>query len=354
MKNNLNYFAHSAYSFGDRKIKLLCSKYGLEGYARFWIIMEIIAQCQDCKLDLKKEIELLNIDLGWENNKIFEFIEYAAKKCQLFEFNDGIITCGTLDENYDEVKKKRTSAIERAKKARTKVKETELFTASDSVESGEVKSLPEEDEFEEEIIDEYEENTVLETEDDKSFYLNKLNQVIEKSSPENSESSPENFKSSEQKEKKIKEVNKINEIKEKKEKETAPPDFEFPVVNEEPETEDQIYKTLLDIFCIEYENLTCKSILMNEKVNEIKALKIIGAEIKKECGDIATNELFRAIKELFDDCFAIKNRALLERLSPSLIAAKLGTVRQMLKLYSESGGKETPQIQALINNRLFA
>ena len=74
MAKDAYYFKHDAGARHDPKIKSLINKYGIEGYGRFWIVIEMLRESSTYKLEDKEYIwtalaEQMHIDI--EEVKIF-------------------------------------------------------------------------------------------------------------------------------------------------------------------------------------------------------------------------------------------------------------------------------------------
>ena len=119
-KNNADYFSHDADMRNHRKMKAVRAKFGLEGYAVWNMLLEVLTDAEHFVLDIDEvEIELIAGDFGIEGDTLSEMISYFIR-LKLLEQQNGTLTCASLIErmqplldkrerqkNYAESKKKR-------------------------------------------------------------------------------------------------------------------------------------------------------------------------------------------------------------------------------------------------------
>ncbi len=88
-KNNADYFPHDANMRDDRKVKALRTRHGLEGYAVWCIMLEILTDADNFTLpwDTLNQ-ELVAGDIGIPTPQLLEIIEYLIK-LQLIQHSDG-------------------------------------------------------------------------------------------------------------------------------------------------------------------------------------------------------------------------------------------------------------------------
>jgi len=80
------YFSHDSNSRNDPKIKAMMSKYGVEGYGRFWIIIEILREQEDYKLPLVDYIiEALSVEFNTTVEEAREYIKDLIEKYHLLK-----------------------------------------------------------------------------------------------------------------------------------------------------------------------------------------------------------------------------------------------------------------------------
>ena len=116
MKKNIAWYDHSSSSHVHWKFKLLRSKFGWEGEGRFWALNNIIAQSDDCLLDLNRKNLFVSVssDLGLTADEFKEYLDFLINECELLIDLDGRVTNDTLRESLFKVMKSRERA--RAKK----------------------------------------------------------------------------------------------------------------------------------------------------------------------------------------------------------------------------------------------
>ncbi len=89
MAKDAYYFKHDSNARNDPKIKSLINKYGLEGYGRFWVVIEMLREAERYKLEDKKYIwEALAEQMKIEVKDTKQFIKDCVEEFELFEAND--------------------------------------------------------------------------------------------------------------------------------------------------------------------------------------------------------------------------------------------------------------------------
>jgi len=109
MKNNISYFRHETESYRNVKFKTLRLKFGWEGEGRFWALNSMIADSNDCRLDLGKKFVKADVatELGISLEEFDEFIEYLKDECELLVSDGDTITTKDVQEVFQQVMKKR-------------------------------------------------------------------------------------------------------------------------------------------------------------------------------------------------------------------------------------------------------
>jgi len=114
MKTNLDYYARQANTYQNSKFKLLRHKMGFDYEARFWILNDMIAESDNCILDLTKihkKIDILEIlKLTEEEMKVFiDFLK--SEDCRLLiEIDPEKYTTERVQEQLKEVMEDRERA----------------------------------------------------------------------------------------------------------------------------------------------------------------------------------------------------------------------------------------------------
>lgn len=111
------------------KFKTLRSKYGWEGEGKFWALNNMIAQAEECWLDLNREYNRGSIasDLNFTIDEFNAFVKYLANDCKLLIAKKGKVTTENVQEGYALVAGNREKA--RYRKVRREV--SEIGTSSD-------------------------------------------------------------------------------------------------------------------------------------------------------------------------------------------------------------------------------
>ena len=119
MKNNLDYYSHDANAHNHPKFKLLRLTYGWSGEGRFWALNNIIANSDQCLLNLnKKYVEAcVAEDLNLTLEEFREFINFLTKEAELLINLDGTISTEIVRNTYKEVAHERVKARERKLKS---------------------------------------------------------------------------------------------------------------------------------------------------------------------------------------------------------------------------------------------
>ena len=101
-KNNADWFSHDKDMRNDRKIKALRSKYGMNGYATYSMLLEALTDAEYCRIEYSDiEIELLAGDFGIDSELFKEILQYMDK-LNLITIGEYIF-CEKLDERLKPV-----------------------------------------------------------------------------------------------------------------------------------------------------------------------------------------------------------------------------------------------------------
>lgn len=91
------YFSHDCNARNDEKILAMRSVYGLEGYAMYFMIVEILREQQDYKLKLTKYIwKTFSMQLGVEESQIKTFVDDCVKEFELLRIENGFLLSDSL------------------------------------------------------------------------------------------------------------------------------------------------------------------------------------------------------------------------------------------------------------------
>jgi len=110
-KNNIDYFSHDNSMRNDRKIKALRAKFGLEGYAVFCMMLEILSEAELLIIKWNHlELELISGDLNIVSEKLTQIIDYLCEIDLLIK-SENHIYCIKLDERAKTIFDKRTNDL---------------------------------------------------------------------------------------------------------------------------------------------------------------------------------------------------------------------------------------------------
>ena len=91
------YFSHDCNARNDEKILAMRSVYGLEGYAMYFIIIEILREQNDYKLKITKYIwSTLAMQMHTDASKVQKFVEDCINEFQLFVLKDEFLYSESL------------------------------------------------------------------------------------------------------------------------------------------------------------------------------------------------------------------------------------------------------------------
>ncbi|MEX2444485.1 MAG: Lin1244/Lin1753 domain-containing protein [Alkalispirochaeta sp.] len=119
MKNNIDYFTHYTRASRNRKFKALRARYGYEGQGRFWHLNEIIAESDNCRLDLADDLafDSLADDLSMRTQDLQEFLTFLEERCRLIQRDEsGAVTTEQVQEDLLRVMQTREAAQKRREK----------------------------------------------------------------------------------------------------------------------------------------------------------------------------------------------------------------------------------------------
>ena len=91
------YFSHDCNARNDEKILAMRSVYGLEGYAMFFMIVEIMREQNEYKLEMNKYIwSTLAMQMHTDASKVQKFVEDCINEFQLFVLKDEFLYSESL------------------------------------------------------------------------------------------------------------------------------------------------------------------------------------------------------------------------------------------------------------------
>ena len=108
------YFKHDSNARHDPKVKALISKYGIEGYGRFWVIIEMLRESATYKLEDEEYIwNALAEQMHCDTKEVRTFIKDCIEKFKLFVQDDGFFYSASFLKRMsalDEIRHKRKMA----------------------------------------------------------------------------------------------------------------------------------------------------------------------------------------------------------------------------------------------------
>lgn len=91
------YFSHDCNARNDEKILAMRSVYGLEGYAMYFMIVEILREQNDYKLKITKYIwNALAMQMNTDASKVQKFVQDCINEFQLFVLKDDFLYSESL------------------------------------------------------------------------------------------------------------------------------------------------------------------------------------------------------------------------------------------------------------------
>ncbi len=129
-KDNADYFSHDSDMRNDPKVRALRRKYGLNGYAVYNFMLEVLTDSIFFEYewnDLNIEILAGDFDIVPEDLKLI--IEYCTYTLQLFTIENNLIWCNTLRKRFESLLSKRKRDRNRviaSENPQSKVKESKV------------------------------------------------------------------------------------------------------------------------------------------------------------------------------------------------------------------------------------
>jgi hypothetical protein len=109
------YFSHDANARHDPKILKMISQYGIKGYGWYWIIVEMLREQHNYKLDLTHDLESIAIETRTKPKTISGFIGDCIKKFKLFKQEHRHFYSQTLVDRMKIMEEKREKRRKAAK-----------------------------------------------------------------------------------------------------------------------------------------------------------------------------------------------------------------------------------------------
>ncbi|WP_368490819.1 DUF4373 domain-containing protein [Clostridium sp. BJN0013] len=112
------YFSHDYNARNDPKILAMRSEYGAEGYGWYWMIIEILREQPEYKLEYNKYLCItLAMQLQCDKNALHEYVEKCINEYKLFESDGTYFWSNSLLRRMSEKDAKNDAKSEKARKA---------------------------------------------------------------------------------------------------------------------------------------------------------------------------------------------------------------------------------------------
>ena len=162
---------------------MLRVKYGWAGEGKFWALNNMIAQSENCRLDISKKYNKASIanDLDFNIKTLDEFLDYLNDDCNLIIKNGTTITTDIIQENFGKVSSKRQRNSEdyrNSQKSETDIKPSENIQSK--VKESKVNKIYKKERFLEFVLLTKEEHTSLKIKLGRYLddYIERLNNYI--------------------------------------------------------------------------------------------------------------------------------------------------------------------------------
>ncbi len=111
IKNNADYFPHDAGMRNHKKVKAIITKFGLDGYAIYSMILESLTSSENFKIKISCELdwELISADMYTSSDKLKSLLEYFIS-LGLIQKEDNEFRSDSLIERFEAVLNKRLRA----------------------------------------------------------------------------------------------------------------------------------------------------------------------------------------------------------------------------------------------------
>lgn len=118
MKNGAYYFSHDLNARNDPKILILRSVYGMEGYGRYWVLIEMLREQSDFKIMLSPHIwNALALQMQCKADAVKEFVEFCINDACLLASDGKAFWSPSLVRRMGAIGNAKNVKSERAKKA---------------------------------------------------------------------------------------------------------------------------------------------------------------------------------------------------------------------------------------------
>lgn len=118
MAKEAYYFSHDSNARHDPKILAMRSVYGIEGYGRYWILIELLREQTDYKLKKSKHLfNALAMQMQCDADAVHSFVQDCINEFELLQEDEDFIWCNSLFKRM-EIKNTKSEKARRAAKKR--------------------------------------------------------------------------------------------------------------------------------------------------------------------------------------------------------------------------------------------
>lgn len=112
-----SYFSHDADARRNPKIIALISKYGMSGYGRFWVILEMLREQENYSLQCKNYVyTAIGKEISCNEEETRAFIDELVNEFELLQTSDNTFWSKSLKERMEKMEEKSSIARKKAEK----------------------------------------------------------------------------------------------------------------------------------------------------------------------------------------------------------------------------------------------
>ncbi len=136
-KKDTYYFSHDCNARRDPKIIALRSVYGAEGYGWWWILLEILREQEDYRIDITKKFAYSSLatEMGITRDRCQEFIESCLNEFELLQGDGVFIWSESMCRRMEKFEEKRKRMSERGKKGAAATNEKKAENTAQATET---------------------------------------------------------------------------------------------------------------------------------------------------------------------------------------------------------------------------
>jgi hypothetical protein len=112
MSKDAYYFPHDSNARHDPKIIAMTSVYGMEGYAWYWIIVEMLREQESYRYSFKSKYAINSMakEMNTSADNAKAYIDDCVNEFELMEISDEMLSCPSLDKRMVRLDKRRAQA----------------------------------------------------------------------------------------------------------------------------------------------------------------------------------------------------------------------------------------------------